>query len=555
MLAACAFLSVAISCTSQNISNREGVAAHDVARARRDFDVDGTGVKVCVLSNSIRHLNEAKDISLKNVSVLSGQDGIRQDGNDTGEGTAMLEIIHSIAPGAELIFATSGGRNPQQMVNNIRALGNEGCRIIVDDKEFYDQSPFQDDTVSRAVNEVAAKGILYITSAGNRGNTKAGTSTAWEGSFRPGQVLKDQGGRTARTMHVFDDGQHGEYNDVLGDCGRKGGTLHVHLFWNDRLPYSDNSQPSDLSDYELWAVNETGVLKDEEGNYVTTARRKDERGNYVTTACLKGKDEKGRCADDMTAHTPGEKPCRHICFPAPNNTNSNRTSIVITKVSGKADGFLHLDIDATESSNKNGCRLEHATGGVISGHHGAERAFSVAAKSALGFDSALDSYGVFMGGPTEDVNVSSAEGPRLMFFAQNGIPYNPPRRLQKPDVTAADGVTTDVKGFEQFFGTSAAAPQVAGIAALMWSKDRNLTAEQIKKALQISAIQVGPNKGWNALSGFGIVNAVRALRAIETVKSDASREDSGRTDDFRRPRRVEQALESSVVRRRLVPLK
>ena len=264
-----------------------------------------------------------------------------------------------------------------------------------------------------------------------------------------------------------------------------------------------NSQPGDLSDYELWAVDASGVLKDEKGNYVTTAE-KDENGKYLTTR-----------------YTPGKKPSRHISFPALNRTSSNRTWIVITKVLGKAygkRGFLHLDLKTDAS----GCRLQYATGGVISGHHGAAGAFSVASKSALKRDSALDpGTGAFLGGPTEHVNYSSSEGPRRMFFAKDGSPQ--PVILPKPDVTAADGVTTDVPHFAPFFGTSAAAPQVAGIAALMWSKDRSLTAEQIKSALRKSAIQIG-RPGWSPLSGCGIVNAVRALRAIEEVKSHAGRE-------------------------------
>ena len=384
-----------------SVSNRErinwqGLAAHDVERARQEFHVDGSGVKVCVISDFV-DLNKAKHITPKGVKVLPGQSGVQADNpdegkvkhKDEGEGTAMLEIVHSIAPGAELMFAP--GNSAKEMIQNIRALGNSRCHIIVDDKEFYTQSPFQDDIISRAVNEVTAKDILYITSAGNRGNTRAGTSAAWEGYFRAGRVLRDPRGTPIRIMHVFADKQDGEYNDVLGECGRDGGEVHVVLFWNDPMKEGDN-QAADLSDYELWAINSNGVLKDKEENYVTTAH------SYKTQSCQdnkNGNDKDGRCVDD-------KHPCRHICFPAPNGTDSNRTSIVITKVAGKGDRFLHLDFYVRHSENKNGCRLERQTGGMISGHHGAASAFSVASKSPR--DSALDTgTGVFIGGPTEHV--------------------------------------------------------------------------------------------------------------------------------------------------------
>ncbi len=540
----CAVLIVATSCSTENkrtstigtrtwFSNREGIAAHDVARAQREFDVDGSGVRVCVLSDSIRHLDKAKDITPQDVTVLEGQAGIEEDdpdenkprhkhrGKDKGEGTAMLEIIHSIAPAAELMFATAGHK-ASHMADNIRSLAKMGCKIFVDDKEFFYQSPFQDDDISKAVNEVTAQGILYITSAGNQGNTKAGTSAAWEGQFKAGSVLKDSRGRPVRTMHSFASGE--EYKEVLGNCS----DVDVHLFWSDPILQGGDRPPFDPSGYELWALNANGVLKDEEGNYVTSAPLEDERGNSLTAACPG--DVKGKCGDDTTTtYTRVEKPCRHICFPLPITINSRRTWIAITKVAGKAERFLHLDISG-------GCRLQRATGGSITGHHGAASVFSVAAKSALKRDSARNpDTGAFLGGPAENVNISSSEGPRRMYFTADGHPYNGWRDLHKPDVTAADGVTTDVKGFEPFFGTSAAAPQVAGIAALMWSKDPNLTAEQIKLALKISAKPIGGAIGWNPLSGCGVVNAFRAMRAIEKVKShEASSRDA---EDCRQERR------------------
>ena len=123
------------------LGNQQGLVAHAVANPQKHFDVrkkfkvDGSGVKVCVLSDSVRYLGQAKDdFTLGDVTVLPGQDGVRLDGRDHGEGTAMLEIIHSIAPGAELMFATA--QDDVQMTENIRALGRKGCNIIVDDLQL-----------------------------------------------------------------------------------------------------------------------------------------------------------------------------------------------------------------------------------------------------------------------------------------------------------------------------------------------------------------------------------------------------------------------------------
>ena len=46
---------------------------------------------------------------------------------------------------------------------------------------------------------------------------------------------------------------------------------------------------------------------------------------------------------------------------------------------------------------------------------------------------------------------------------------------KKPDITAADGVSTSVPGFAPFFGTSPAAPRAAAIAALVLSGNPGAT--------------------------------------------------------------------------------
>jgi hypothetical protein len=50
---------------------------------------------------------------------------------------------------------------------------------------------------------------------------------------------------------------------------------------------------------------------------------------------------------------------------------------------------------------------------------------------------------------------------------------------QKPNVAGPDGVATSVTGFNPFFGTSAASPGVAGVAALVLSAKPSLTVSQL----------------------------------------------------------------------------
>jgi hypothetical protein len=73
----------------------------------------------------------------------------------------------------------------------------------------------------------------------------------------------------------------------------------------------------------------------------------------------------------------------------------------------------------------------------------------------------------------------SARGPVTRFFDVNGNPLGTPAVRQKPNLAAPDGVDTSVPGFAPFFGTSAAAPAAAGIAALILSAKPALGVDEL----------------------------------------------------------------------------
>src|SRR6185437_2818837 len=87
--------------------------------------------------------------------------------------------------------------------------------------------------------------------------------------------------------------------------------------------------------------------------------------------------------------------------------------------------------------------------------------------------------------------------------------------LQQPLITAADGASVSgAGGFPQlFYGTSAAAPHAAAIAALLKSAVPSLTPAQVRTALVSTAIDIEA-PGTDRDTGAGIVMPRPALVSV-----------------------------------------
>jgi len=80
--------------------NSQGDVTHRADVARTTFGINGTGVKIGVLSDGVISLAASQGLGdLGPVTILPGQAGLVGD-----EGTAMLEIIHDLAPRRTTIF-------------------------------------------------------------------------------------------------------------------------------------------------------------------------------------------------------------------------------------------------------------------------------------------------------------------------------------------------------------------------------------------------------------------------------------------------------------------
>ena len=140
--------------------NTPGDAILGAAAARSAFGVTGAGVKVGVISDGVDHLADSvmsNDLPA-GVQVLAPGSG--------NEGTALLEIVHDLAPGAALAFY--GPTTSVDMANGINALAAAGARVVVDDLAFFGEPKFEDGLIAETVRSFATGGRVYVSAAGNQ---------------------------------------------------------------------------------------------------------------------------------------------------------------------------------------------------------------------------------------------------------------------------------------------------------------------------------------------------------------------------------------------------
>ncbi|WP_426571153.1 DUF4214 domain-containing protein [Aquihabitans sp. McL0605] len=431
----------------------EADVVHGADTVRADYALDGAGVKVCVLSDGVDSLALRQGSGdLPAVDVVSGQEG-------TGdEGTAMLELIHDIAPGAGLGFA-SGFNGQASFAQNIVALRASGCGIIVDDITYFAEPTMQDGPVAQAISTVRAQGATYFTSAGNGGNLADGTSGTWQGDFQ------DAGASAAPLptgMRVHGWGHGVGYNAITATGGQ------LNLQWSDPVGASAN-------DYDLYLLNSDGTA-------ITSSSTNIQSGTQNPAESISTSPVGGR--------------------------------VVVTKKAAAASRYLVL--------YTNRGRLAYGTGGSVRGHNASVDAVSVAATpaaAALNGSSPTGPYpGLFTSSSVSEV--FSSDGPVRQYFTPSGAAITPGNLTatggvarNAVDLTAADGITTATAGYNPFFGTSAAAPDAAALAALALEAKPSLTPGQLEAAMAASALDIEA-AGVDPDTGAGIVMARALLVAV-----------------------------------------
>jgi hypothetical protein len=210
--------------------NTEGDAVHRTSNVRSTYGENGTGVKVGIISDGVDSRASAQatgDLPQDGLglTVLSNTYG-------GDEGTAMLEIVHDMAPGAELFFHDLGG-NTLAFNSAIDDLVTAGSDIICDDIGWLLEPFYEDGVIASHIDAVInSNDIIYVSSAGNSGDSH------YQGDFFPIPAQP--------TQHDFSEGgTTGFYLYLPLSVGQQ---AIIILQWDDPFGGSSN-------DYDLYLYN------------------------------------------------------------------------------------------------------------------------------------------------------------------------------------------------------------------------------------------------------------------------------------------------------------
>ena len=458
----------------------EGVATLRADRVQALLRVTGKKVRIGVISDGIEHI--AAPAATGDIpSTGAGApkvDLCPLNDNSGDEGTAMLEIVHDMAPSAALAFCPAFGDSGQQGLADAvtwlatQAFGGKGADVIVDDVGYLTEPFFQDGVIAQAVDAAAAHGVSYFSSAGNAADAH------YEHVYQdivPGNDF----------VFPFDTHDFGSAAGLGPDIGwdglvaGNGNFFAAFMQWNDPFGASAN-------DYDIYIFDEDGDLAgDPASDFPIGAPGIDAQD---------GNDDPIEVAF-IVNQAPGPTPVGTV----------KRFFMVIDRFFANPNKLLELQFNGFFAVDP----AKNIAEGSIFGHAASRGAMAVAATGAVENVDGTPNPGL------DIIEEFSSRGPSRIFFSPTGAPAPEVRR--KPNTTAVDGTSvTGVNFFTPFFGTSASAPHAAAVAVLLKDVDPGLRPAGIARILRETSLDRGA-PGFDTTWGFGLIDAFAAAKRAGQV--------------------------------------
>jgi hypothetical protein len=435
-------------------SQADGV--HEADRVRNELGYDGTGLTIGIMSDSYDDLDGATN-DIASDDLPDAGVNVLQDLNDNGsdEGRAMAQLVHDLAPGADLAFSSVflGELDFAQQIRNLADPTKGNADVLVDDVTYFAEPFFQDGKISQAIDDVVNAGATYYSSAGNSAD-QSYESTDFA-------AAADSEGFYSGTFHDFNSGAGTDTRQSI--TVPAGERVILSLQWDDPF-YTTNGVDTNLDIFLLQGSTNT-VLAGAANNNITSQTPFEITGYTNSTGSPQN-------LDVVIRNTQGPSPQR------------------IKYVNFGADiTFNQFDTNSP----------------TVIGHHSATNAQAVAASPY--FD------------PTNAEPFTSIGPNTIIFEPDGTRKATPEVRqtpeITAVDGTNTTFFGQDIEGdgFPNFFGTSAAAPHAAAISALIQEANPNLTPQEVYDVLANTALDIGA-PGFDNVTGAGLINAFDAVSSV-----------------------------------------
>jgi hypothetical protein len=535
---------------------------------RATTGLDGTGITVGVMSDSYQ-CNPAPFVPGA-PTTTAAQDEATQDvppgvevldngpcpGSDEGRG--MAQLVHDVAPGAAQKFHTAFN-SLVDFADGILELQEAGSDVIVDDVIYFAENMFSDGIIAQAADLAVARGAAYFSSAGNQARL------SYESAYREVPIGINGGGNGngngapfVLPVHDFEAGAGTDTLQRVHITPDAGGQALIvfSLQWDQPFlsstTFAQATDPNGAAprgatgDLDMLIYTDKGVLVPRCPPGVSTG----------ITCQLAGTRNIGGDAVDLT-----------LLFVGGPKSKTNDFFIRIARVAGEAPAHVKYvmfenqgTIDVVEHDTQSGTAYGHANAANVASIGASswylteefDAYFSTLVQDAPGacvpaclndFSSAggiptyLDKYGAPLPAPVVRPNprVTGPDGGNTTFFlADSSFDDDDGDGCNSPTSTfITPCLDNPADELPNFFGTSASAPHVAGVAALMLQKNAGLGANDIYTLLRTTAEDItkreveivpGPGNsvfsplpsGFDFDSGQGFVDAAAAVTATPT---------------------------------------